>query len=93
MHALQHAADSIPLSGIAQYGAAGAIGAILIWFGWQVIDRERTRADKNEAEVARLNGLILDRYVGSLEQNIRVLEEVKDLLPLFRDAPPPRRRP
>lgn len=53
---------------------------IFLWFGWQVYKRERDRADKNEAEIARLNTVIQDRYIPSLEEATRVMASVKELL-------------
>lgn len=73
-------AAEIPVAELGQYGIAGILGMILAWFGWQVYKRERDRADKNEAEIARLNTVIQDKYIPSLEEATRVLTSVKELL-------------
>lgn len=93
MHAFHYAADELPLSGLGQLGAVGTILAILLTFGWYVYKRERDRADKNEAELARLNASLIDKHAIAMEKAFAILSEVKELLLLIRDAPPPRRRP
>lgn len=72
--------EGIPVAELGQYGIAGVISMIFLWFGWQVYKRERDRADKNEAEIARLNTVIQDKYIPSLEAATRVLTSVKELL-------------
>lgn len=83
------AADELPLSGLGQLGAVGVVLSIFLTFAWVVYKRERDRADANAAEVARLNALIIDRYVPSLERATEALAAITT----YRDAPPPRRRP
>lgn len=73
-------AGGIPVAELGQYGIAGVIGMIFLWFGWQVYKRERDRADKNEGEIARLNLVIQEKYIPSLEEATRVLTSVKELL-------------
>ena len=84
--------SEIPVAELGQYGVAGVIASIFLWFAWQVYKRERDRADKNETEIARLNTLIQDKYVPSLEAATKALSESNDLLVQLRDPPPPRRR-
>ena len=67
--------SDIPLSGLGQLGAAGAVLSIALWFFWQVYKRERDRADANEAEIKRLNQVIQDRYVPALEAAATALAE------------------
>lgn len=83
--------DQLPLSGLGQLGAVGGVLAILFWFAWQVYKRERDRADKNEAEIARLNQVIQDKYVPSLESAAVALAESNRLLARYQDDPPRRR--
>lgn len=93
---IYRAADEFPLSGLGQLGAVGVVLGILFWFAWQVYKRERDRADAADAEVARLNALILvdaNRYAGAMERTADALSKSNELLLLYRDAPPPRRRP
>ena len=88
---LNVAATEIPIAELGQYGIAGVIGSIFLWFGWNVYKRERDRADKNEAEIKRLNEVIQEKYVPSLEAAASALSESNVLLAQLRD-PPPRRR-
>lgn len=78
-------AEEFPLAGLGQLGAVGAVLTIFLAFGWIVYKRERDRADKNEAEIARLNQLIQDRYVPSLESASRALAESSEALTLSRN--------
>lgn len=82
------------LTTLGQYGIAGVIGAILIWFGWKVIQREQRLAEEARAEVARLNAKIADVYVPNMERWLEALAEQKRLLEVLRDErqPPARRR-
>lgn len=50
-----------------QYGAIGLMAALLLWFAWRAYKREADRADKLEAEVARLNQVMLDQSKSSTE--------------------------
>lgn len=87
----QAAADEIPLSGLGQLGAVGVVLSILFWFAWQVYKRERDRADANEKEIARLNTLIQEKYVPSLEATKQALVESNKILARFEDSPTRRR--
>lgn len=78
-------AEEFPLTGLGQLGAVGAVLTLFLTFGWIVYKRERDRADKNEAEIARLNQLIQDRYVPSLESASRALAESSEALTLARN--------
>lgn len=73
-------ADEIPLGGLGQLGAVGAVLTIFLWFGYKVYTRETSRADSNEAEVKRLNTLIQDRYVPALESAAEALHESNRIL-------------
>lgn len=82
------------LTGFAQLGVAGAILTILLMFGKQVLKRESDRADANAAEVQRLNLSIQEKYIPSLldsqralQESNKVLVEVKDSLAALRAAP------
>lgn len=78
------------LTGLYQLGAFGIILSLFLWFAWQVYKRERDRADAAAAEVSRLNQLIQDRYVPSLEESSHALREAAELMAVLRDV---RRRP
>lgn len=73
-------ADVMPLTGLGQLGAVGAVLAIFFWFGYKVYSREVARADANEAEIKRLNTIIQDKYVPSLEEASIALRETNDIL-------------
>jgi hypothetical protein len=73
------------LTGLYQLGAVGVILSIFLWFAWQVYKRERERADASAAEVTRLNQLIQDRYVPSLEESSHALRDSAALLAVLRD--------
>jgi hypothetical protein len=94
------AAGDPPLTGLAQYGAAGLILTIFLWFGWQVYKRERDRADSNAAEIARLNEKIGTAYMESMNETAKSLISMMQMLESFRqllesvmgdERPPPRR--
>ena len=75
------------LTGLGQLGVAGAILGLLLTFGNQVLKRERDRADKNEAEINRLNQSIQEKYIPSmiagqeaLSESNKVMSEMKDLV-------------
>lgn len=84
----------VPLADLGQYGVAGVIASIFLWFAWQVYKRERDRADRLEAEKDGLNEKIRSVYVPSMEKWAEALTEQKRLLEALRDErpPPPRRR-
>lgn len=82
---LASSTDGLPLSGLGQLGAFGTILMILLSFGWYAYKRESNRADKNETEIARLNQLIQDKYVPSLEAATKALSDSADALTLARD--------
>jgi hypothetical protein len=81
--------SDLPLSGFAQYGFSGLILSVALWFFWAVYKRERDRADSNATEIKRLNDLIQDKYVPSLERATVALKESTDALAVARD----KRRP
>lgn len=78
-----------PLAQLGQYGIAGVIGAILVWFAWKVIQREQRLAEEARAEVARLNAKIADVYVPNMEKWLEALAEQKRLLEVLRDERQP----
>jgi hypothetical protein len=82
-------------SALVQYGALGAtlvlaVAAIRILFGLntRALDRERERADRMEAEVARLNGLIQDKMLPTLHEATKTLSQVLDQQQRRRDRSP-----
>lgn len=81
---MMDAAGELPIAELGQYGIAGVISSIFIWFAWQVYKRERDRADKNEDEIKRLNDLIQGKYVPSLQDASTALIETNQLLAEFR---------
>lgn len=87
------------LTGLGQLGVAGAILSLFLVFANQVLKRERERADKNEAEVNRLNLSIQEKYIPSmidgqeaLRESNKVMGEMKDLVAELR-AELKRKRP
>lgn len=80
--------ESVPLADLGQYGVAGVIASIFLWFGWQVYKRERDRADRLEREKDTLNEKIRDVYVPSMEKWTQTLTEQRRLLgELIEDRP------
>lgn len=77
---LADAAGNVDLSIFAQYGALGIIAAILVWYAKGAVQRERDRADRMEAEVARLNSVIAERAIPALTAASRAAEEAATLL-------------
>lgn len=70
----------LPLSGFAQYGAAGLLLTVLLWLGWWMLRNEKARADANEAEIKRLNEIIQTKMVPALEAaTVAVTESNKEL--------------
>lgn len=82
---LDAAGNDLPLSGLGQLGAFGTILMIFLTFGWYAYKREMKRADDNAAEIARLNQLIQDRYVPSLESATKAIADSNDALALARE--------
>lgn len=85
------AADGIPLAALGQYGAAGVILMIFLWFGYKVYSSEKKRADDNEGEIKRLNQLIQDKYVPALQDAAHALTESTAALTLAREKASQRR--
>jgi hypothetical protein len=65
---------------LAQYGVLGVFALLLILFAKISYKRETDRADRLEAEVVRLNNLIIDRVIPALGSATSVVEDATDLL-------------
>jgi hypothetical protein len=97
-------ADSFELGTLAQYGVLGLAAGALAVFARVAYRREVERADRLEAEVVRLNNLIVaitERTIPALaaaassaeEANLLVRELQRDReRDLLRGSPPPRSR-
>lgn len=68
----------------AQYGVLGVAVLALAIFARQAYVRERDRSDKLEAEVIRLNGVIIDKHAPALESALSAIREVTTLLEEIR---------
>lgn len=84
-------ADPLSLGLLAQYGLLGFVAAGAIVFGRVSYKREITRADRLEAEVTRLNNLIIDRALPALtaaasaaEQQTAVVRDMQQELSVLR---------
>lgn len=64
----------------AQYGVLGVFAALLIAFARVSYKRETNRSDRLEAEVTRLNTLIVDRVIPALTTAASSVEEATSLL-------------
>lgn len=64
------------LSPLAQYGAIGVICIALIWFSFRSYRREADRADRLEAEVARLNGVLVEQAKSTTETTASMREVI-----------------
>lgn len=65
---------------LAQYGVLGVFALLLILFAKISYKRETDRADRLEAEVVRLNNLIIDRVIPALGSATSVVEDATELL-------------
>lgn len=79
--------DPINLGILAQYGLLGFVAAGAIVFGRVSYKREIDRSDRLEAEVTRLNtviierdNMIIDRVIPALTSAVQVVEEATRLL-------------
>lgn len=70
-----------------QYGAVGVLamaGLIAVWVLWKrislIVDAERARADRLEAELIALNKLISSELSGHLVRATEAMREVTDML-------------
>ena len=72
--------NGVSLDPFLQYGVVGAIAALGLIGLWQAYRREQKRADDANAEVARLNQAIIDKYLPSLAETAALLSDVKELL-------------
>lgn len=97
--AAEASSGSLDLGALAQYGVLGLGAGALAVFARIAYRRETERADRLEAEVVRLNNLIIDRAVPALTAAAQAAEEATLLLrELQRDrerelmrVPPPAR--
>lgn len=69
---------------ILQYGVLGIAAIILFFVAKKLIEREQARADRLEADVRRLNDLMVDQFVPALTKSNeavvgaqRVIEEIR----------------
>lgn len=74
----------VPIADLGQYGVAGTIAAIALWFFWQAYKRERDRADRLEKEKDELNTSIREVFVPSMETSKAALLESNQLLAEFK---------
>lgn len=65
---------------LAQYGVLGVFALLLIWFAKVSYKRETDRSDRLEAEVIRLNALIVDRVIPALTSATSAVEDATELL-------------
>lgn len=70
----------LPISALSQYGIAGVLLSILLWFAWYAYQSERSRANANELEIRRLNTIIAEQTVPSLEKATIALTNANDTL-------------
>jgi hypothetical protein len=77
------ATDNI-LGVVLQYGILGVAAIILFLVAKRLFDREQARADRLEADVRRLNDLMVDQMVPALTKSteavanaVRILEEIR----------------
>jgi hypothetical protein len=73
-------AEPVDLGILAQYGVLGVFAIVLLLFARISYRRETERADRLEAEVIRLNNLIIDRAVPALTAAAQAAEEATQLL-------------
>jgi hypothetical protein len=79
--------DPVNLGILAQYGVLGLVAGGLIIFAKGSHKRETDRSDRLEAEVARLNtviidrdNIIMDRVIPALTSTTKAVEEATDVL-------------
>lgn len=72
---------------LTQYGAVGMlalVGLMAVWVLWKrislIVDAERARADRLEAELLALNKLISSELSGHLVRATEAMREVTDML-------------
>jgi hypothetical protein len=68
------------LATLGQYGVLGVFAILLVWFAKFMIGRETTRADRLEAEVVRLNNIMLEKVIPALMSATGAVEESTELL-------------
>jgi hypothetical protein len=76
----ESASSAFNLGTLAQYGVLGVFAAMLVWFAKGAHQRERDRGDRLEGEVQRLNALIADRVIPTLNSASRAAEDSAELL-------------
>lgn len=74
------ASDPINLAVLAQYGVLGLGAGALAIFAKVSYKRETERSDRLEAEVIRLNNLIIDRAIPALTSAANAAEGATELL-------------
>lgn len=86
---LAAAMDSPPgLESLAQYGILGVGCAAFAWFAYKAYVREAQRADRLDAEVARLHTVIQERVLPAILATTEVVKDYTNLLRERRDPWP-----
>ncbi len=69
---------------VLQYGVLGVAAIVLFLIAKRLIEREQARADRLEADVRRLNDLMVDQFVPALTKSneavanaSKVIEEIR----------------
>lgn len=78
--ATETAADPFDLGMLIQYGVLGIAAGALSVFARIAYRRETERADRLEAEVVRLNSLIIERAIPALTSAAQAAEDATSLL-------------
>lgn len=81
LDAVAAAAESEPgLVMLAQYGVLGVFAVLLVIFARVSYKRETDRSDRLEAEVLRLNALIIDKVIPALANTANAVEDATALM-------------
>ena len=72
--------QEVDLGVLAQYGVLGVFAILLILFARVSYKRETDRSDRLEAEVVRLNNLIIDKVIPALSSATNAVEDATELL-------------
>lgn len=77
--AVEESADT-GMDVLAQYGVLGVFAILLIAFARISYKRETDRADRLEAEVVRLNNMIIERVIPALTSAAAAVEDATELM-------------
>lgn len=69
-----------PISTIGQWGAAGALAALMLMAGRYVYRRESDRADRLENELREVNKALVEKYVPTLDATAKALLDANQLI-------------